>query len=484
MGEHIDIIVVGAGLSGIDAAYRIQTELPSKSYAIFESREAIGGTWDLFRYPGIRSDSDMFTLGFPFRPWKAAKSIADGASILEYVRDTAAEFGIDQHIRFRHKVTAASWSSEERRWSVHVTVTRDSGETYEKDYTTSFLYFCSGYYSYTQGHMPQFPNVESFEGQVIQPQFWPKDLDYTGKKVVVIGSGATAVTLLPSMAPKCEHITMLQRSPSYFASLPAVDPIARWTRRFLPEGLAHTLIRIKNALMALLLFQFCKRFPEVAKRVLGKAIVKQLPAGFKFDPHFVPSYNPWDQRMCLVPDGDFFKAIRSGKASIVTDRIDTFTKTGIRVSSGDHIEADIVIAATGLNLQILGGASISVDGKPVDLSQRFVYKGLMLDDIPNMALCIGYTNASWTLRADLSSLYVCRFLKHMIANKYTKAVPRCNHSEVEPRPLLNLNSGYIQRATSTLPRQGSADPWYLRNNYVFDWFSMKFGGLTDKIEFS
>jgi cation diffusion facilitator CzcD-associated flavoprotein CzcO len=471
-----DVLVVGAGLSGIGAAYRLMTECPTKSFALLESREAIGGTWDLFRFPGIRSDSDMFTLGYPFNPWKEAKVIADGPSILKYIRETSTKFGIDRFIRFRHRVVSASWSSSEARWTV---VAKVGGEGEVIRYRCRFLYLCSGYYSYESAHAPRFPGAERFTGRIIHPQWWPEDLDYAGKRVVVIGSGATAVTIVPAMAERAAHVTMLQRSPSYIISLPAEDPIADAIRAALPADVAHRIVRGKNALITLGLYQFCRRFPEQASRLLVHHVKTLLPDGYDTE-HFKPRYKPWDQRLCLVPDADLFRALRSGKASVVTDTIETFTEKGVRVASGEELEADIIVTATGLKLQPIGGVRLDVDGRVVEPEQTVVYKGLMLRGVPNLAWCVGYTNASWTLRADLTSRYVCRLLTLMDRRGYDRAEPRGDTETGAKKPLLDLTSGYVARAYEQLPKQGSKAPWYLRQNYVLDLLTMTFGRVDDR----
>nr|AYM54144.1 monooxygenase flavin-binding family protein [Chondromyces catenulatus] len=474
--EHFDILVVGAGISGIGAGYHLQARCPGKRYAILEGRGDIGGTWDLFRYPGIRSDSDMFTLGYSFRPWKAAKAIADGPSILQYLRETARELGIDKHIRFNHRVLSASWSSADARWTLEVAVGPDQERV---QLTCSFLYMCSGYYSYENGYTPQFPGHDDFEGRIVHPQHWPEDLDYRGKRVVVIGSGATAVTLVPSMAADAAHVTMLQRSPSYIASLPAEDRIANALRGALPERAAHSAVRWKNVALGLVMYQLCRRAPELAKRMLRSGIARELPPDFDIDTHFKPRYDPWDQRLCLVPDADLFQAIKAGRASVVTDRIRTFTKNGILLESGTELPADIIITATGLQLQLCGGMGMTIDGDVIDAGRMFIYKGVMMGDVPNFALCVGYTNASWTLRAELSSRYVCRLLNHMDRHGYQQCLPRLGDSTLETRPLLGLTSGYVQRAEANLPKQGSKAPWYLRQNYVLDRLTMQLGAVDD-----
>ncbi|AXQ30099.1 NAD(P)/FAD-dependent oxidoreductase [Solimonas sp. K1W22B-7] len=473
--EHFDVLIVGAGLSGIGAGHHLQTRCPGKTYAILESRETIGGTWDLFRYPGIRSDSDMYTLGYSFRPWKEAKAIADGPSILSYVRQTAKDGGIDRHIRFRQKVLRSSWSSAEARWTVEAqgpdgAVTR---------YSCSFLYNCSGYYDYEQGYMPQYPGAERYKGQLIHPQKWPEGLDYKGKRVVVIGSGATAVTLVPAMASDTAKVTMLQRSPTYILSLPAEDAIANFLRRVLPAKLAYAIVRWKNVLMSMLLYQLSRSHPELVKKLVRKGVEKMLGPGFDIDRHFKPSYNPWDQRLCLVPNGDLFKALRKGQADIVTDHIETFTEKGIRLKSGQELEADIVVSATGLNLLAIGGAQLVVDGVPIELSKTLSYKGMMLSGVPNFAIALGYTNASWTLKCDLSCEYVCRLINHMDRLGYTHCTPHNDDSTITEVPFLDFSSGYVQRAIDQFPRQGSRTPWKLHQNYALDLATLKLGDLDD-----
>ncbi len=483
--EHFDVLVIGAGISGIGAAYRLQTECPGKSFAILEGRGSLGGTWDLFRYPGIRSDSDMFTLGYPFRPWSGAKSIADGPSILSYLHETAEAYGIDRHIRFNQRVISAAWSSEAAKWTVEVQAADpDDGVTSAISYTCSFLYTCCGYYSYKGGFLPDFEGIDDFTGQIVHPQQWPEDLDYRDKRIVVIGSGATAVTLVPAISRDAAHVTMLQRSPTYITALPSTDVVADKIRAILPEDIAHRIVRWKNVLLTLFFFQLSRRAPKMMRKMITDAAAKALPPNISVDPHFVPNYNPWDQRMCLVPDGDFFKALRSGKADVETDHIARFTPTGILLESGTELEADIVVTATGLTLVAVGEIRITVDGQRIDPSDTYTYRGYMLSGIPNFALCVGYTNASWTLRADLTSRSVCKLLRHMDANGYVKAVPTVDGSSIEPRPLLGLNSGYIQRASGVLPRQGSRDPWNLRQNYVLDAFTTRFGDVNEDMVFT
>ncbi|MEU6559345.1 flavin-containing monooxygenase [Nocardia nova] len=476
--NEYDVLVVGAGLSGIDAAYRIQSECPGRTYAILEGRSSLGGTWDLFRYPGVRSDSDMVTLGYPFSPWANPKTIADGSEIREYIRHTARNYGIDRHIRFDRKVTAATWSSAEARWTV--TVEAD-GEL--ETYTCSFLYLCCGYYSYSGGFAPDFPDKDVFCGPVIHPQHWPDDLDYAGKRVVIIGSGATAVTLVPAMAERAAHVTMLQRSPTYINALPATDPIANALIGFLPPRSLDSLLRWKNAFLTTAFYQFSQRFPRQAKKLLRSQAVKHLEGVVDVDPHFTPHYNPWDQRMCLAPDGDFFAALRSRKASIVTDTISRFTESGIELDSGAHLDADIIVTATGLKVVAAGEIELSVDGTRIQLADEFVYKGLMFSGIPNLGWCIGYTNASWTLRADLSSRYVCRLLNYLDRHSFDYAMPDPAGSHLEQRPIMDLSSGYIERARGLLPKQGSEAPWRLRQNYFLDYFTMRFSPVEESMSF-
>jgi monooxygenase len=474
--EHFDVLVVGAGLSGIGAGVHLQMHCPGKTYAVLEARDAIGGTWDLFRYPGIRSDSDMFTLGYAFKPWTAAKAIADGASILDYVRETAREQGVDRHIRFRHKVVRASWSSAEAQWTVEAEC-GVGGET--RRYTCRFLYMCSGYYRYDAGYMPDFAGATDFGGQLIHPQHWPQNLDYAGKRVVVIGSGATAVTLVPAMAGTAAHVTMLQRSPTYVLTLPGEDRIANALRRLLPARAVYAIARAKNVLMSLAFYKLCRRYPAFAKKLLRKGIAAQLPADYPIDTHFKPQYDPWDQRLCFVPDADLFKAVRRGQAEIVTDHIERFTPTGIRLKSGRELAADIVVSATGLQLLAFGGMQIRVDGHDIELAQTMSYKGMMLSGVPNFAYCIGYTNASWTLKADLASQYVCRLINHLDRHDLHHAVPRNDDPSVGEEPLIDFSSGYVQRAIQSFPKQGTKAPWKLHQNYIRDLVTLKYGTLAD-----
>jgi cation diffusion facilitator CzcD-associated flavoprotein CzcO len=474
--EHVDVLIVGAGLSGIGAACHLQKECPGKTYAVVEARDASGGTWDLFRYPGIRSDSDMFTLGYNFRPWDEAKAIADGPAILRYVRETATDHGVDQHIRYGRRVVNASWSSPDARWTVDLELA-DGGR---EQLTCNFLHMCTGYYRYDQGYTPEFAGTERFRGDIVHPQHWPEDLDYAGKKVVVIGSGATAVTLVPAMAKTADGVTMLQRSPSYVVALPGEDPIARFLRRVLPTKTAYGLLRWKNVLMTMLVFQLSRRRPRWVKAMVRRGVIKQLPEGYDVDTHFKPSYNPWDQRMCLVPDGDLFDAISAGTADVVTDRIASFTETGLLLESGAELEADVVVTATGLNLLAFGGLEFEIDGKRVDLPETMAYKGMMLEGVPNAAASIGYTNASWTLKCDLTCEYVCRLLNHMDEHGYAYCTPRNGDPSIGREPFIDFKSGYVLRAIDDFPKQGSRTPWRLHQNYVRDVVGLRYGALADE----
>ena len=466
--EYFDVVIVGAGLSGIGAARHLQHKCPDKSYVILEGRDAMGGTWDLFRYPGIRSDSDMFTLGYKFKPWLESKAIADGPSILKYVQEAAAERGVDRHIRYRHLVREADWSSSDASWTVQAE-RRDTGEIVR--IRCGFILMCAGYYSYEQGYTPEFTGLDRFGGQVIHPQKWPEDLDYERKKVVVIGSGATAVTLVPEMSKKAEHIVMLQRSPTYMVSLPAVDIIANFLQKFLPSKMAYAITRWKNIRFQQAVYRKTRTHPEKVKQKIMHLLRKQLPPDYDVETHFTPHYNPWDQRLCLVPDNDFFLSINSGAASIVTDTIDTFTENGVQLESGKELEADIVITATGLNLVILGGAKFSVDGKPVNFPDTFSYMGMMYSDVPNIITTFGYINASWTLRADVTAEFTCRLLNHMDAAGYRKCTPRLR-AEDKNMParkwITDFSSGYMQRVMHLFPKQGDKAPWLNTQNYTED----------------
>ncbi len=474
--NHFDVLIVGAGLSGIGAGYHLQNKCPNKTYAILESRDCIGGTWDLFRYPGVRSDSDMYTLGYSFRPWTEPKSIADGPSILKYVRDTASIYGIDQKIRFGHAVKRASWSTDDAQWTVEVEQ-KTSGEIVR--FTCSFLFMCSGYYKYANGYTPDFAGVANYAGRIVHPQKWTDDIDYAGKKVVVIGSGATAVTLVPEMAKTAAHVTMLQRSPTYVVARPDTDAIADWLRARLPSKLAYAVTRWKNVLLGMFFFRLARRKPERMKTMILGGVRQALGPEYDVGTHFTPRYNPWDQRLCLVPNGDLFAAIRTGQASVVTDEIETFTERGLKLASGADLDADIIVTATGLDLQILGGLDVAVDGNKIDFSKTMNYKGLMYSNVPNFAAAFGYTNASWTLKCDLSCAYVCRLLNYMDRHGYRQCVPANSDPSVTEEPLLAFSSGYVQRAIARMPKQGSKKPWKLYQNYALDIVSLKFGSMND-----
>lgn len=476
MTEHLDVLVIGAGISGISAGYHLQKRCPNKTYAILEGRAQLGGTWDLFRYPGIRSDSDMYTLGFAFKPWTAAKAIANGPDIITYLQETVAEFGIDRHIRYQQRVSSASWSSETQRWTLEVIC---DGQSEPVLMTCNFLLGCSGYYNYDAGYTPKFEGVEQFRGQVVHPQFWPDDLDYKDKQVVVIGSGATAVTLLPSLAEQAAHVTMLQRSPTYIASIPSVDPFIKFLRRGLSERFVHPIARWKNILYGRYLFWYLKKFPLKAKNFLINEVRTAIGDNCDVDTHFTPSYKPWDQRLCIVPDGDMFEAIKSGDASVVTDHIDCFTETGLKLKSGKTLDADIIITATGLDMRIGGGIEITIDGKAVRQRDLWTYKGMMLSDIPNHAFAIGYSNASWTLKVDLTCDYVCRLLNYMDKNNFKQCTPKVQGATLEEEPLMNLNSGYIERAKEHLPKQASIKPWKLHQNYLLDKIILGYSKIND-----
>jgi cation diffusion facilitator CzcD-associated flavoprotein CzcO len=474
--EHIDVMVIGAGISGIGAGHYLQAQCPWASYAIFEARDAIGGTWDLFRYPGIRSDSDMHTLGYAFRPWDGKKSIADGDAILQYIKDTAAAEGIDRKIRFGHRVLAAEWSTEQARW--HVTAERtDTAERFKL--TCGFLFSCSGYYRYDHGYLPDFAGMDRFLGTTVHPQQWPEDLPFAGKRVVVIGSGATAVTLVPALAQTAAHVTMLQRSPSYVAAVPPTSPIASLLRSLLPKRMAANASRWFHAIGTQLFFELSRWRPLFVKRLLIREVQRQLPRGYDVETHFTPRYNPWDQRLCAVPNGDFFQAIRKGRASVVTDHIDTFTEKGLRLKSGTELEADIIVTATGLELLYAGGVALSIDGAHVDVANRMTYKGMMLEGVPNMATAVGYTNASWTLKCELTTQYVCRLLNHMRATGERQCMPVNHDPSLIAESLLPLAAGYIQRSSHLFPKQGQRFPWQVYQSYLRDYRAMKLGSVAD-----
>jgi monooxygenase len=471
--QHVDVLVIGAGISGIGAAYHLQVESPNRTYLVLEGRPDIGGTWDVFRYPGVRSDSDMHTLGFEFKPWNSEKSIADGPSIMAYLRETIAEYGIDRHIRFGHQVRRADWSSDTATWTVEVDLVGadDSNGDSTATYTCNFLSMCSGYYSYKEGYTPEFAGIERFEGQIVHPQAWPDNLDYADKRVVVIGSGATAMTLVPALAPTAAHVTMLQRSPTYVAAGPDVDVIANRLRKVLPDKAAYAITRKKNTAFQQVMYKRMRKNPDKAKGFLVNRVSKALGPDFDVDTHFTPSYAPWDQRLCLVPNGDLFESMKNGDSSVVTGHIETFTETGITLTSGEHLDADVVVTATGLNMVTLGEVDFVVDGEPIDFADTIAYKGFAYSDVPNLASTFGYVNASWTLRADLIARYVCRLLNHMDHTGTAICTPRLRPSDasMHTRPLLDhLSSGYMQRAADRYPKQGDREPWINPQDYGKD----------------
>ena len=475
-GDVLDVLILGAGLSGICAARYVQDRCPWASWSIAEARDAMGGTWDLFRYPGVRSDSDMFTLGYSFRPWPSEQALAGGGPIRDYIAETARETGVEDRIRYGRKAVRADWSSADAVWTVSL---EDTTTGAVEDVRCRFLFSCTGYYRYDRGYQPEFPGMDRFEGTVVHPQFWPEDLDYTGKRVVVIGSGATAVTLVPAMTARAGHVTMLQRSPSYIASLPGRNPLAGKLRRYLPRPVADRAIRWINVLGMQALYQFSRRRPDAVKRMLRKGLERELGPDFDIATHFTPSYQPWDQRMCFVPDADLFRALRKGQASVVTDRIREFTPGGVLLESGQELEADIVVTATGLELQFMGGVDLLVDGARVDVSDKMVYKGMMLEGVPNLALAIGYTNASWTLKAELTCGYVCRLLDHMHSSGLRQCTPVNEGVPASDEPLLGLASGYIQRSAHLFPKQGSGFPWKVHQSYLKDHRALKRGSIHD-----
>ena len=463
--EHLDVLVVGAGISGIGAGRYLTTELPATSFAVLEARAASGGTWDLFRYPGIRSDSDLHTFGYEFKPWRDEQSIADAPRILAYLRETITENGLDAHIRYHHRVLAASWSTADARWTVDVERT-DTGERLQL--SAGWLFCAGGYYRYDEGFTPVFPGRERFRGPIVHPQHWPEDLDYAGKRVLVIGSGATAVTLVPAMAETAGHVTMLQRTPSYVMPVPRNDALADRLCALLGEERAFALTRRKNIARGIGIWKFCQKYPKAARRLIRWVNTKQLPEGYPVDEHFNPPYDPWDQRLCAVPDGDLFRAIRNGTADVVTDRIETFTENGVLLASGRELEADVIVTATGLNVQAIGGISLTVDGEPVHLPDTVAYKGMMLSGVPNFALAIGYTNSSWTLKIGLLCEHFCRLLAYMDAHGYDVARPEPSDPDMPTRPFLDFAAGYIQRAVDQLPRQGDRMPWLTSMSYSSD----------------
>jgi monooxygenase len=474
MTEHLDVVIVGAGISGVSAAWHLQDRCPTKSYAILERRDDLGGTWDLFKYPGIRSDSDMFTLGFRFKPWLSAKSIADGASIKSYIAEAAQENGIQRHIRYRQRVVSADWSDADNRWTLTV-----ESDGQRRDITCSFLFACTGYYNYDEGYSPEFKGAEDFEGTVIHPQHWPEDLDYTGKKIIVIGSGATAITLIPALVNSGSgHVTMLQRSPTYIGSLPSVDPFAERFNRWLPARAAHVANRWKAIVFSTFQYQLARKRPAYMRNLLMTMAQRRLPKGYDVEKHFGPRYNVWDERLCLAPDADFFRTIRHGKADVVTDTIDRFTKTGIRLTSGEELQADIIVTATGLNMQLLGGVQPSRNGQPFDLTSLMTYKGCMFSGVPNFVITFGYTNASWTLKADLVSEFTCRLLNHMDAKGFDAVEPEHPGDAVEELPFMDFNPGYFRRSEHLLPKSGSRAPWRLKQNYLFDMRTIRRGKIA------
>ncbi len=480
--EHFDVLVVGAGISGIGAGYHLQKNCPGKSYAILEGRDSIGGTWDLFRYPGIRSDSDMYTLGYSFRPWTEAKAIADGPSILNYLKETARDYGIERKIRLGHMVKCASWSSEDATWTVEATRGPDKEVV---RFTCNFLFMCSGYYNYDAGYTPDFQGTDHYKGRIVHPQKWTDDIEYEGKRVVVIGSGATAVTLVPELAKKAAHVVMLQRSPTYVVSRPEEDAIANWLNRYLPAKLAYGITRWKNVLLGMYFYRLCRRKPEFARKMILDGVREQLGPDYDIATHFTPKYNPWDQRLCLVPNGDLFEAIKQKRASVVTDRIERFTENGLKLASGKDLDADLIVTATGLSLQLMSDLEISVDGRRIDPATTMNYKGMMYSDVPNLASSFGYTNASWTLKCDLTCEYVCRLLNHMDATGRRQCTPRRTDPSVAEEPWIDFSSGYIQRSLAKFPKQGSKAPWKLHQNYALDIVSLKFGSIEDgAMEFS
>ncbi len=476
--QYVDVLIIGAGISGIDAAYRIHEKNPDLRYTVLERRERLGGTWDLFRYPGVRSDSDIFTLSFPFEPWRREEAIADGAHIWQYLADTADKYHISEHIRFNTFVRSADWDSNTDTWTV-----RAEQDGAEKVYQCRFVYFGTGYYNYDHPHAPEFRGIEDFAGEVVHPQHWPESLDYTGKKIVVIGSGATAISLIPALTEKAGHVTMLQRSPTYLYSSKQVDPLANLFRKLLPPKVAYWLIRWRFALFYVFTYQFAKKAPGLMKRVLRRMAVNDLPEGYDIDTHFKPRYNPWDERLCLILDGDVYKTIAESRADVVTDQIERFDATGIALASGRHIDADIIVTATGLQLQALGGITMSLDGEKVNPHDRFVYKGYMLDDVPNMAWCIGYTNASWTLRADMNAESVAKLLAFMGSHGYTHAYPHLRDKDLPEKPTWDLQSGYVMRALDVLPKSSIHRPWNMRHNYLLDSLDHRFDRLEESMVF-
>ena len=477
--EHFDVLIIGAGLSGVDAAWHLNKFAPKKTFALLENRDRIGGTWDIFRYPGIRSDSDMLTMGYRFKPWTHPSAISPGNAIRDYVTETAQESGIDKHIRFRHNVVSADWNTDTASWTVQAKRRDADGKEDTVTLTANFLFNCAGYYRYSQGYTPEFQGRDRFKGPVIHPQHWPEHFNYDGKRVVIIGSGATAVTLLPSMAKTAGHVTMLQRSPTYYVSRPEKDTAANLLKRILPATWAYAIPRWRNIVLQRFFYSKSRKDPAWAKQMLIDGVKKLLPENYDVATHFTPTYNPWDQRLCLVPDADMFQAIREGRASVVTDHIDTFTEKGIKLKSGKELEADVIVTATGLNLEILGGAKISVNATPVEFGKTFTYKGLMFSGVPNLASIFGYTNASWTLRADLICEYVCRLINKMDELGVQAATPTLKDLNLKPEPWLDFSSGYVQRSVAMLPKQGPNFPWRQNQNYFADIKDMRKAPIED-----
>ncbi|HQU85005.1 MAG TPA: NAD(P)/FAD-dependent oxidoreductase [Pyrinomonadaceae bacterium] len=474
--QFFDVVVVGAGLSGVGAAFHLHDKCPKMSFTVLEGRANIGGTWDLFKYPGIRSDSDMYTFGFSFFPWKNPKAIADGPSILEYINETVDAFDLRKHIQFNKKVVVSNWNSNAKNWTLEI-FDKQSGETEKIE--CKFLFMCSGYYNYERGYEPEFPHFDNFKGIKIHPQKWDETLDYADKNVVIIGSGATAVTLLPKLAEKAKNVTMLQRSPTYIMNLPAEDRIANFFKKILPANAAHQISRWKNILLGLGLYQISRKYPNFVKKFLKKSIKKQLGEVFE-EKHFTPKYNPWDQRLCLVPDNDLFLALKSGKGKIVTDTIKTFAENKIELNSGEVLDADIIVTATGLNVQLFGGMKLMIDSNEIETSSIHAYKGVMFSGIPNFAVSIGYTNASWTLKCDLNCFFVTRVLNYMKQNNYEVCVPEFDHENLSSERFLDFDANYILRAEKILPKQGSKAPWKVYQNYLKDVFALKYGSITDE----
>ncbi|MCH9642307.1 MAG: NAD(P)/FAD-dependent oxidoreductase [Actinomycetia bacterium] len=476
--EYSDVLIIGAGISGIGAAYRIQERNPQLSYRILERRSRIGGTWDLFRYPGIRSDSDIFTLSFPWEPWRRHENIADGDHIREYLATTAHKHGIDEHMRFDTYVKSAEWDSATDTWTLQA---EQDGSA--RTYRARFLFFGTGYYSYDDPYQPDFPGIERFGGEVVHPQFWPEDLDYSGKRVVVIGSGATAISLIPALAEKASHVTMLQRSPTYMMSMARIDPMVDFIRKILPRRLAHSVVRFRNAAFHVLTYFMFRKAPRFGRKLIRGRTIAALPEGYNVDLHFKPKYDPWDQRMCLILDDDLFDQISAGRAEVVTDTIDHVDATGIVLTSGARVDADVIVTATGLQLQALGGIRIVIDGTEITPTDRFAYKEFLIEDVPNMAWCIGYTNASWTLRADMTAKAFAKLLAYMDARGYTHAYPHRGEGPIDEKPAFDLQAGYIKRSPNALPKSGTHRPWNVRHNYVLDIIDHRFDRIEESMVF-